>query len=554
MLSVMNPTLQNRLLEFLDDRAKAAPDLGLLEWTRRYRSQLVLGREFDLSAHKYLAAIYNDNSQQMVIQKAGQVGASEYLISWVLWSCDVRQCTGLYLFPTDTHVSDFSTARIGPAVSYEVSPYLAGIISDKDVVGRKVERVGLKRIRNRFLYMRGAKVQQDGRAPQLRSIDADVVVLDEFDEMNPQAEALAMERLGHSKIAESRIASTPTYPTVGIHPLYNKTDRCKWIVACPHCGNKQPLELLDLVIEFDDTSRPVKFYQDENGNPYLACRRCKGAMDRLADGEWVAEDPSQPVRGYHLSRLFMAHKPLQAIIEGLQSSDESRRQETYRQALGLPYRPASSMSLDAGLLDNCRRNYKMGTSRGSRFYMGVDVGRVLHVVIREIMNDGEMQARYIGTVQSFDEELAYLMNRFKVRCCVIDALPETRAARKFQEQFYPGKVWVCYYQEKKHTEPSEVYNVNELSVSADRTRTLDTTLAGFVDASNGKPGKTLFSSIRDVPDYYAQLTAIERVLEKSADGNQVARYIGDPDHYAHAENYCDIAMRSPIGWSRGSGG
>jgi outer membrane protein OmpA-like peptidoglycan-associated protein len=39
----------------------------------------------------------------------------------------------------------------------------------------------LKRIRDNYVYFRGASVRLDGRAPQLRSIDVDVLVLDEYD-------------------------------------------------------------------------------------------------------------------------------------------------------------------------------------------------------------------------------------------------------------------------------------------------------------------------------------------------------------------------------------
>lgn len=547
-----NATLRNRIFSLLEP---PNPDyISLLDWTTKYRSSLIRGRAFELETHQYLKAIYQDDCREMVIEKAGQVGISEYLISYILWSCDIRQATGLYIFPTDTHVSDFSTARIGPAISPDASTYLAGIVSQAG--HGRVDRVGLKSVRNRFLYLRGAGIKPDGRAPQLKSIDADVVVLDERDEMSDRAEALARERLGHSSISEIRIASTPTYPSVGIHKLYAQTDRRRWHIKCQHCGNFQTLELTDLVKEFDPIGRPIEWYKDAEKQPVMICRKCSKALDRLSPGEWVAEDPNNPVHGYHLSRLYMTHKPLVDIIEGLRSDDDTKRKETYNQGLGLPYRPPSSVSLSETTLDLCRRDYVTRLpGKGARVYMGVDVGVMLHVVIREKMPDGSTEARFIGMVKAFDLELAQLMERYQVRLCVIDALPETRSARTFQANAGQGKVWLCYYGEKKHTEPSEVWSVKDWTVNADRTRTLDTTLAGFISAGRGEPGKTLPANMRGNPDYYKQITALERVLEKSADGNQVARYIGDPDHYAHAENYCDIAMRSPMdmGWTRGQG-
>ena len=154
-------------------RAGQRGGLDLLTWTTLQRRLLGPERPFDLVEHRYLAGIYGDTCQEMVVCKAGQVGVSEFLISWVLWSADVRKATGLYVFPTDTHVSDFSAARLGPAIEAEVSPYLAKLVVAAKGSKRGADRVGLKRVRDRFVYFRGAKVQPDGRAAQLRSIDAD---------------------------------------------------------------------------------------------------------------------------------------------------------------------------------------------------------------------------------------------------------------------------------------------------------------------------------------------------------------------------------------------
>jgi hypothetical protein len=222
------------------------------------RRMLGPNRPFDLGRHRYLVPIYADDCQEMVQCKAGQIGTSEYLISWLLWSADERKATGLYVFPTDSHVSDFSAARLGPAIESEVSPYLAQIVVPSQIGGpRGADRVGLKRIGDRFIYFRGAKVQPDGRAPQLRSIDADALILDEFDEMDRRAPPIARERLGHSSIGDVRIASTPTFANVGVHAEYLASDQRTWHVRCTACGRWQGLTIDDLVIEWDDLGRPV---------------------------------------------------------------------------------------------------------------------------------------------------------------------------------------------------------------------------------------------------------------------------------------------------------
>lgn len=484
----------------------------------------------------------------MVLCKAGQVGISEFLISWLLWSADERLCTGLYVFPTDTHVSDFSAARLGPAIDPEVSQYLADLVMPASGGQRGADRVSLKRVGARFIYFRGAKVQPDGRAPQLRSVDADVLILDEYDEMDPPAPALARERLGHSAVGDVRIASTPTFANVGIHRVYLESDQRAWHVRCGSCGNWQDLTIHDLVIEWDDLGRPVAWHRGDYGQPFLACRKCGGVMDRAGDGEWVAAYPDRVVHGYHISRLFAPYRKLSDILESLNTVDETERQQAYNQGLGLPYRGASVMALNREMLDACRRDYGMHPG-GRNSVCGVDIGRVLHVVVREIKPDGERVARFIGEVPDFSD-VAQIMDVYGVGRCLVDALPETRKAREFQDGRPRGQVWLAYYttQKRGSLKKGEVHlNPLERVVNVDRTRTLDSTLALFALASRGEAGNTLPANARDLPDYYDHLTALERRLVDGPDGNKVAVYVeSGPDHYGHAENYCNVAASLPL--------
>jgi hypothetical protein len=78
-------------------------------------------------------------------------------------------------------------------------------------------------------------------------------------------------------------------------------------------------------------------------------------------------------------------------------------------------------------------------------------------------------------------------------------------------------------------------------VNLDRTRTLDEVMAEFIAGS-----WTLPAYARDVEGYYAHLVAPTRVLEDGPHGQKVAVYRETaPDHFAHAENYCRVALDLP---------
>lgn len=519
-------------------KPKVKKHLSLPAWMERHRAHLGPDKPFDWEHHAYLRALYAETAQRLVICKSGQAGVSEYLISYALHACDQRDATVMYIFPTDTHVSDFSAARMGPAI--ESSEYLASIVVEAHATGGKrgADRVTLKRVRNRFLYFRGAKVKVDGQAPQLKSVDADVLIFDEWDEMDARAPAIARKRTGHSRIDEERIASTPTYPGRGIHAEYQKSDQREWHVRCTACGHRQPITIQDIVIEWDELERPVVWHGQPDGRAYPACKKCKAELDRLMPGEWVAAHPDRGVAGYHITKLFSPFADPLSIVKRLRSTDETERKECFNQDLGLPYRPRGG-GLDDAALDACQRDYGHTFTTDATCYMGIDVGKVLHVVVRTGPNPESGERRQLFAGEATWSELPLLWDRYRPAITVIDALPETSKAREFQAS-RPGDCWVAYYSNQseglKDVEPVRK-DGDDRAVHLDRTRTLDGMVARFLERSN-----TLPANAREIPNYYDQMKAPVRVIEERQAGEDVARYVeSGPDHFFHAENYCHVA-------------
>jgi len=518
--------------------------MDLLSWTAVHRCWLRPGQLFDLTQHLYLVDIYNCRARELVIFKASQMGASEYAVSYALHACDQEKATVLYVFPTDVHVSDFSSARINPAL--EASPYLSKlVVSGGSAEKRGADRVTLKRVRDRFLYLRGAQVSPSGNAPQLKSVDADKVVFDELDEMDARAPIIGVKRLGHSTIAGRLDISTPTYTGRGIHARFLESDQREWHVRCEGCGERQPLTVQSMVAEWDDLERPVAWHGMKENRAFVVCRKCGRELDRLGPGEWVATYPERAIAGFHLSKLFSATADLLSIVAQLQRADETIRKECFNQDLGLPYRPRGGQ-LTAEALDALLRDYAHGPVKGERPFMGVDVGSVLHVVVRGPLDaEGERPQRFAGEVATFDE-LGRLIRQYRPQRVVIDALPETRMARALQAEFPDGLVWLAYYTEGSKDEAATRFDGRNGTVLVDRTRSLDATLEGFSEVMQSN---TLPAAARGISggDYYRHLTALTRVVEQSGRGNMdVARYVAETaDHYAHAENYCWVATQAP---------
>lgn len=531
--------------------------VNLLEWTIRHRSELIPDRFFDLHEHRYLEQIYLDDSQEMVLFKAGQMGISEYLVSFALHACDIRKATTLYVFPTDGNVSDFSAARLGPAI--EASDYLKSIVIDNTgKAGRRgSDKVTLKRIRNRFLYFRGAQVKPDGNAAQLKSVDGDVLILDELDEMDQRAPDIARKRLGHSRIAMVRIASTPTYHGMGIHAAYEDTNQHEWRVECQACRYEQTVSITNVVNDWDSLDRPTD-WNDEDGRPFVACLKCGKELSpdvimgqtyradgRTRTAQWVAKYPDRQTAGYHVTKFMSPTLNLVDILAKLKQTSETARKEVYNQDLGLPYKPRGTGLTDTDL-DGLRRDYGFGTLSGVQCYMGVDVGRVHNVIVRtkEDPETGERKLIHAEQAESFDRVIN-LIKQFNPVRVVIDALPETTKAEEVRDAFPKRKVWLAYYNNtvtgNKKDDPAR-WNAKDRYVNIDRTRMFDELYEIFFDGI-----LTLPAFAREIADYYSQVKAPVRVLEKTRDGNSVARYVeSSADHYAHAELYCAVAAKKKV--------
>ncbi len=526
--------------------------MDLLTWTILNRQWIDVKTPFDLDNHLYLADIYACPAQEICVYKAAQLGISELFVSYDLHGCGIRGMTILHLMPTEGDVGDFSRQRFGGAI--EASPSIEAMIRDASGSQRGSDKVTLKRVGDGWLYLRGAQVDTKKKeARQLHSVAADGVVFDEYDRMSPWVRDIGLKRLGHSQIAEVRYGSTPTWAGQGIVTIWEESDQREWFVPCGRCGHWAYIyidkrdECHYMVLEWDDLGRPRAWHGQSEGRAYVACGQCGREIDHAAAGQWVARYPGRSLVGFHPTKLHTRQLPLIKIITDLQAVEEMGQRQAWNQHLGLAFSPRGG-KLTYEVLDQCRREYAHGPRGDDRPVAGVDVGKVLHLIIRagEIDPDtGEWPQLFAGEV-SWDD-LVHLLHRYRVRRVVMDALPETTKALEIQAKFPRGVIWLCYYNlsdlGNRRTEP---YNWNEVEgvVNCDRTRVLDRMFAGFYSLSS-----TLPLNIRDVPHYYDQMTAPTRKFVTRDNGITVSVYDEgeSADHYAHAETYCRIAMDAPAG-------
>lgn len=493
-------------------------------------------------------------AEEVVWMKSTQVGMSAYVWRWAVRQSDQFGETGLYIFPTDTHVSEFGDERIEPAI--EESAYLRSRILGKFVHTKKLKRIGLG-----FLHLRGSNSKAGAQ-----SVAAVYIVFDEYDHLDPvnlpqiERRISGARQLGkHPRI---RRLGTPTIDGRGISEAYRNSDQRVWLVACPGCGLEQELEWnANVRWRNTDGGEIMRAGSDEFDDPtsvfeaWRACRDCDERLD-VSAGAWVPKQPGRRVIGFHATRLIVPRTDLRQIIVASRQTKLSEREAFYNNDLGIPWSPgeatldAASIMAAAALGVECPREPR-GYTGPNPITMGVDVAgeRALNVRISEQLPAEEQgvanprRAVWVGTVDSF-QHVAKLMNDYRVHVCCVDANPERRLAKTLRAHF-PGRVILVEYNPNYGSDALKVAETGApgtalegvpLKVQLNRTEAIDAMMDSIRQARNRPPQ-------HPSQRYVDHLMSLKRVTDVDANGRvkRVYETTGSQgDDFAHAEVY-DLA-------------
>lgn len=476
---------------------------NILIWANKHR--IINDKPFSIYRPPYqypfLTEIYNSLSQgyHTIIQKPTQVGATELAINSMLYFLDTKDENIMYLLPAKAQIGDFSHQRVDTAISE--SPYIENMFDD-------ISNVGMKQANNNALYLRGTQSKSG-----LEEVPVGFLVRDELDRMDRENADLAENRLGASQYKWQFDLSHPTYPGGPIDKLYQGSSRAEWYIECPNCGELQTLDWKE------------NFY--ERGE--LGCRACSQDWEKemlWKQGEWIHDEPDNPVRGYQFSKFL---SPTTELDEMVQAFEEARAEgghkleQFHQHVLGEPY-AAEGTKLDRSDVERFMVGSPMGETIPETSVMGVDVGNWLHYWIQ----DGEQVVK-LGKTESF-EMLKQPISEYNVNRIVIDALPEKRKAREFIRSL-DIQGWLCMRSDrlqKEKIEKDEIIKVNA-------TEHHDKFMGQFNSESIILPS--------DLPEEAKEhLTAPVRVTEEDKSGEIKARWEKNVNHYWDSGAYAKEAQ------------
>lgn len=515
------------------------------EWAHRYR--VIDGRPFSLERFRPLQALYEDDHDRIAIMKPAQRGVSEYAVSLICYALEYGarrwvpdgSKAGLnvaMVFPAKADLIDFSKERLSDLK--DESTHLASMFGSDEF-----DALGFKKIGDSYLYLRGGYSKAG-----LRSFPADVLILDEFDELATDAIALARRRMNASLVKREVMISTPSIPGRGISAAYLASDQRVYQTQCPHCKEWTSFDFFRDV-RVDD--RPYDEWQKwsqvhvESCLTTMHCPVCNEVMEddaRCAIGRWVALQPEVTrTHGYHIPWWPFIFISLAGLAYSAVSPEISEVTQFYHSDLGLPHGLGDG-GITAEMLAQLSAGLPNGLPDGPwrDTVMGVDVGSKLHYSVSSIGPGNSEYVRDMGTANTWDE-IDHLMLRYQVRQCVVDGEPEWHSSQDFVKR-WPGRSVRAYYPTGVSALKGVLYNqkANLTDVQVNRVMALDTVYNTVLHAQELWP-----RSLTGDEDIIAHMTSSARVkITDEKTGQQTYDWIHiGPDHWGHASAYRMVARR-----------
>ena len=510
------------------------------------------GKPYSYVNHEYQKKVLDSEARETNTRKCSQIGLSEISVRKALAMCGmIKNFTVIYTLPTAGFAATISKTRVAPVI--QDSPYLKGLLTDTD--NMEVKQFG----NGSFLYLKGAA---SSNAPI--SIPCDLLVHDELDFSDPLVISQYQSRLTHSPYKMKFRLSTPTIPGKGIDYEFQRSKRYFNFVKCDHCGHSfvphyyDHLRIPGYSGELLDVTKR-NLHTINYNDAFVECPKCGGKPDLgPLHREWVCENPGDnhvadgiQVSPFDAPRIITPGYLVEA------STAYTNIAEFVNFNLGLPYFSQESVLAPDEIQGVILQN-SWDTPASS--VMGIDLGKICHIVVASCAYDGAMQVRHVEEVplQRLRDRYKELRVQYRVRVAVIDSLPYTDTVLALQAS--DQNLWASVYTNTKGTDLFTVKQRDEDSeVGVQQLRQLNVARDRVFDALMAFIRSGQFSKVTCAQDdeFIRHCTDMRRVKDWNMRNQTIEfRWIkseqGD-DHYWFALSYAFIAKHI-VGTFSGAGG
>lgn len=307
---------------------KPPPDVTLSEWADNYR---MLSSEASAEPGKWhtdrapyqreiMDAITDINVEKVVVMSAAQIGKTDALIlNPIGYYMSYEPSPIMVLQPTIDMAETFSKDRLSPML--RDTPVLADKIKEKS---RDSNSTILQKI-----FPGGRVTMVGANSPSsLASRPIRILLADEIDRYPATAGSegdplfLAAKRTTTFWNRKEVDTSTPTIKGLSrIETEYIHSSKGEWNVPCPGCGKLQPLKWANVVFERENLSE-IRYCCQYCGEIFSEAEW----RERFVKGEYIHEDPDNPIKGFHLNTLASTFSSWREVVKKfLEADDEKKR-------------------------------------------------------------------------------------------------------------------------------------------------------------------------------------------------------------------------------------
>jgi hypothetical protein len=207
--------------------------------------------------------------------------------------------------------------------------------------------------------------------------------------------------------------------------------------------------------------------------------------------------------------------------------------EFMRSRLGIATTESENQLDDVTVLSRCTEDHSQMVSVGETS-MGVDIGKVIHVVIGIRTSQDTYDILNVSRVSDL-HQLHDLAQKMNVKSAVIDSGPHDHGVREFQKT-EPYTVYLCQYSETQPGKPN--FNAKDGMVKVNRNEWCDKVHDTFTNNKIRIPRKS-----PEVIEFASELTKTAKTFIENPDtGLRKPRWIKiGADHYFHAVLYYMLA-------------
>ena len=482
----------------------------------------------------FLKQPLRDQHKHKVYEKGRQMGVTELSASEVFHFLATHPGTKwITTFPRDKQLTDFSITRV--AAAFEETPRMMALSGVPN-------QVFTKRVGDSYWIFRSAWESNLGEG-----VDADGVTLDEKDRMRDKVEFAFKESLKSSRYGWFREVSTPTLPNRGIDVPFRASDQQVWMVKCEKCNEWQEIDWKENIVAVKDIPLGCKELPAESYDFLCRKQKCRGKLDRVYTGQWVARFPDrQHIRGYHIPQLIA---PWLSATRIMQDKIDLRFMEVWLcYVVGVPAAGELEMVTDADCEAACS-GHQLFTARTKDYGMisvGVDWGTLNWVVV--LGRNNINQKPYVLGIGIFEDTSKELESAEMVWRFISQFAPDITIAdagygkdrnsfllRRLCPQGTEGKFYAQWYnpsQKNSRTFQPEWSDPARAKVVVDRTLQLKLICRAVKEREFGLPSIEI-PEVQLLIRHLKSLAPFREVDEETKEIVETIKSSGD-DHLAHA--------------------